>query len=117
MILRVDGVDLLPYLQSADYTVKREDLDGPNAGRTLDGRMHRDFLGGKRKIETKLRPLTPSEWQHLEHSILRNKPWHQVTFDDFGVTTTVKMYHSSFNGTISEIANRRIGATLNFIEE
>ena len=113
----VDGHDLTRYILYNSYADGRNDLDGPNAGRTLDGKMHRDYLGYKRKLEIKFRPLTNSEWQYIEHGVLRGNPWHNVYHDDFGIMATVRMYHSAFSGTVSTITGWRLGAAVNFIEE
>ena len=117
MTLMVDGHDIRRFVQFDQYTVRREDLDGPNAGRTLDGVMHRDYLGGKRNVEVQLVPLTNADWGFLEHTVLRGRPWNQVTFEDFGVTATMKAYHSSFNGVYNSGTARWHGGRLKFIEE
>ena len=117
MILVVDGNDLTPFIQEKQYTVTRSDMDGPNAGRTMDGKMHRDYLDNKRKIEVKFIPLFTSDWAMIEHMVLRGKEWHSVEFEDFGRPATATMYSSAFNGTVSTIDGRRIGAGVNFIEE
>jgi hypothetical protein len=116
MILEVDGVDILPMVQYEGYTVSREDLDGPNAGRTLDGVMHRDYVTSKLNIELQLRPLTKQEWEHLEHDILRGRPEHSVKFEDFGRVYTATMYQSKFNGVINHVTRLRHGGKLKFIE-
>ena len=116
-MLIVDGHDLTEYVMYEGYSNARNDLDGPNAGRTLDGKMHRDYVTYKRKLEIKFRPLTPSEWRYIEHDVLRGKASHTVIHDDFGVTVELVMYKSSFSGTVSSVTGRRIGAAVNFIEE
>jgi hypothetical protein len=116
-MLIVDGHDLLKYVISNNYTVSRTDIDGPNAGMTMDGIQHRDLLRYRRKIEVKFRNLTKAEWENIEHNILRGKEWHTVQFEDFGRPATARMYHSSFKGTISTITGMRTGADVNFIEE
>lgn len=118
MILTIDGFDLLPFVAAGEYTVTRNDLEGPNTGRTMDGILHRDKLAhSPRKIETQLIPLSREEWENIEHNVLRGKTWLTLQFEDFGRIATAKMYSSSFNGTISTITGKRIGATVNFIEE
>lgn len=117
MIFKVDGIDLTEFVAANEYNVERNDLDGPNAGRTMDTTMHRDYLGFKRKIQIKFIPLDKEKWADIEHNILRGKEWHTVEFEDFGQIATAQMYHSSFSGTISTITGKRIGAAVNFIEE
>ena len=113
----VDGHDLTRYVLAGGYAGNRFDLEGRNSGRTMDTKMHRDYLGYKRKLEIRFRPLAKDEWRYIEHDVLRGKPWSMVQHEDFGVTATLKMYHSSHCGTISTISGKRIGAAVNFIEE
>ena len=119
-VLTVDGHDLLPYIFKQSYAVSRNDFEGPNTTRTLDGLLHRDYIGYKRKIEVSFRPLSDTEWRFIEHTVLRGKKDHTVIFDDFGEESTATMYQSSFNGVIYSAAPGipplRIGAAVNFIE-
>ena len=57
----IDGVDFASYLTAGGLRWQRNDLDGANAGRTLDGRMHRDRVATKSKLTVQLRPLTDGE--------------------------------------------------------
>ena len=116
-MLIVDGHDLTRFVVSGGYAVSRNDVDGRNAGRTMDAKMHRDYITFKRKLEIKFRPLSKDEWRYIEHDILRGKPWNMVRHEDFGVDVTLKMMQSSFCGTISTVSGKRIGAAVNFIEE
>lgn len=59
IILKVNNVDLTPYLIS--YKLTRADADGSNAGRTMDGMMHRDRVAIKYRIDAGLKPLTAAQ--------------------------------------------------------
>lgn len=57
MVLKINGVDMLPYIVQKGIKWQRNDLDGPNAGRTMDGTMHRDRIGSKVRIDITCLPL------------------------------------------------------------
>ena len=61
MTFEIDGVNLLPYLAEKGLKWSREDLDGPDVGRTLDGVMHRMRVATKIRLDIVCRPLTDSE--------------------------------------------------------
>lgn len=58
MILRINGTDMMPYIRQKGIKWSRNDLDGPNAGRTLDGIMHRDRIAGKVRLDITCMPLS-----------------------------------------------------------
>ena len=57
MIFKIDGTDILKYVASDGLKYTRSDLDGPNAGRTLDGVMHRDRVASKIRWDVTCHPL------------------------------------------------------------
>lgn len=57
MKLIVNGVDMLPYLEGGGYKITREDSDSPDAGRTMDGTMHRARVTTKFRIDATVLPL------------------------------------------------------------
>lgn len=61
MTFTVNGVNLLPYLAAEGLKWQRNDLDAPDAGRTLDGVMHRSRIASKVTLEITCRPLNTSE--------------------------------------------------------
>lgn len=71
MNLIVNGHDWLPLLTKIGF--KRNDLDGPNAGRTMDGTMYRDRVASKLTLELEFRTLTDTEMKMI----------HEDTKDEF----------------------------------
>lgn len=61
MIFRVGGVDITPYIAFGGLKWSRNDVDGPNAGRTQDGTMQRDRVAIKYRWDITCRPLTATE--------------------------------------------------------
>ena len=62
-------VDITPYIAWQGLTFSRNDVDGPDAGRTMDGRMHRDRVAIKEKMQIKTTLLTKAQISTL-HTLL-----------------------------------------------
>ena len=63
MVLKVNGIDMLPYVAHQGVKWQRNDLDSADAGRTLDGVMHRGRVASKARIDITCRPLRSEEAQ------------------------------------------------------
>lgn len=63
--LKINGTDIMQFVAMGGMKVTRNDIDSSNAGRTLDGTMHRGRVTQKKKIEVKCRPLLQSESEIL----------------------------------------------------
>ena len=61
MVFSIDGVDILPYIAYGGLKWQRSDVDGPNAGRNLEGEMIRDRVAVKIRWDVTCRPLLSSE--------------------------------------------------------
>lgn len=62
MNLIIDGIDLTPYIAFNGYKWQRSDVDGPNAGRSLDkAYLYRDRIATKIRLDITCRPLTTEE--------------------------------------------------------
>ena len=63
--LIINGTDITDYLLGEEngdgYVVTKNDIDSPNAGRTMDGTMYRDRVATKDKIEVNCRLLSMEE--------------------------------------------------------
>lgn len=59
--MRIGGVDVTPYIKYGGVKWTRSDVDGPNAGRDMNGNMIRDYLTTKIRWDISCRPLTQSE--------------------------------------------------------
>lgn len=58
MILRINGVDITPFISQRGIKWQRNDLDGSNAGRTMDGTMHRERVTSKVRLDITCLPLS-----------------------------------------------------------
>ena len=61
MVLKVDGIDMLPYVAHQGLKWQRNDLDSADAGRTMDGVMHRGRVATKIRLDVTCRPLKSEE--------------------------------------------------------
>lgn len=61
MTFAIDGVDITPYIAFGGLKWQRADVDGPNAGRTLDGTMIRDRRAIKIRWDVTCKPLTAQQ--------------------------------------------------------
>lgn len=63
MILKINGVNMLPYIAQKGIKWQRNDLDGENAGRTMDGTMHRERVTSKVRLDITCLPLSSADAQ------------------------------------------------------
>lgn len=61
MRLIINGVDIVPYIAYGGVKWTRNDIDGPEAGRTMDALMHRERVATKIRLDITCKPLTASE--------------------------------------------------------
>lgn len=57
MILKIDGIDIAPFVEERGIKWQRNDIDGSDAGRTMDGTMHRDRITSKIRLDVTCLPL------------------------------------------------------------
>ena len=98
--LRLNGTDIVDYIEEIKWS--DNDLDGPEAGRTLDTVMHRYKLGSKHRADIKLVPLESEKIVPIM-SILKNQYFTCETDmipDSYGGISRT-MYNSTRSGNIS----------------
>lgn len=61
MVFKINGVDMLPYIVQNGIKWQRNDIDGANAGRTMDGTMHRERVTSKVRLDVTCLPLLSEE--------------------------------------------------------
>ena len=69
MTLTVNGVDMLPYIATKGLKWQRNDVEASEAGRTLDGVMHRGRVATKIRMDITCRPMTAAEAQIVLNAI------------------------------------------------
>lgn len=95
MILKINGVDMLPYVAYRGIKWQRSDLDGETAGRTLDGVMHRDRIASKIRLDITCRPLRAAEASTVLNGVLPE--YVSVEYSDpmEGKVVTKEMYSNN----------------------
>lgn len=61
MTLEINGVDITPYISFGGVKWQRSDVDGPSAGRQLNGDAIRDRVATKIRWDITCRPLEADE--------------------------------------------------------
>ena len=93
--LRISGEDILPFIESGGMKWTENDIDSPNAGRTLDGVMHRGKVTSKVKLEIKFLPLDVNEARNIINAVSSEYVTVDTNIDPKKGSTTYKMYNSS----------------------
>lgn len=69
MTLKIDGVDILRYVQQKGIKWQRNDIDSSYAGRTMDGKMHRSRITSKVRLDITCIPLSSEDARILLNAI------------------------------------------------
>lgn len=87
MVLKVNGVNMIPFIAHGGLSWQRSDVDGPNAGRMLNADMQRDRVATKIRWDVICRPVTSAELSKILTSI--QPEYVSVEYTD-PITNTVK---------------------------
>ena len=95
MIFTINGTDVTQYLKFGGIKYKRNDIDGPNAGRGLDGTLIRDRVAQKGRWDCTTYPMPLSKAQEL--LTLINPEWLtlQTDFNTDGALRTYTVYSNN----------------------
>lgn len=94
--ISIDGTDITKYIAYQGVQWKRNDVDGPNAGRTLSGLMIRDRVSTKIRMDITCRPLYSDELRELLNLLMPE--FITVTYDDPMEGVVSKIMYSNNNG-------------------
>ena len=95
MTFTIDGTDMLPYIAYKGLKWSRNDVDGPDAGRTMDGEMQRMRVATKIRLDITCRPLTDTEASTVLNAILPEYVTVVYTDPMAGTTQTKTMYSNN----------------------
>ena len=107
MTFTVNGVDMLPYIAYQGLKWQRSDVEAPDAGRTLDGVMHRGRVATKIRLDVTCRPLTAAEASTVLNAILPE--FVSVTYTDPMSGNVTKTMYSN-NNPASFLMRRKDGS-------
>lgn len=94
-VFNINGTSVLPYVEQGGFKVTRNDIDSSNAGRTLDGTMHRGRVTIKKKIEVKCMPLKQEDSEILLSLIKPEYVTVDYTDPETGQRTGVQFYSNN----------------------
>ena len=63
----IGSTNIISYILEDGLTFEYFDIDAPDAGRTLDGKMHRARVAQKVKITVRCRPLTAAQLSSIQN--------------------------------------------------
>ena len=98
MVFKIDGVNMLPYLVQNGIKWTRSDIDGDDAGRTMDGTMHRDRITSKVRLDVTCLPLSSEEAAVVLNAIMPEFVTVEYT-DPMEGTVTKTMYANNIPAT------------------
>lgn len=100
---KINGIDILPYTEDGGIKWQRNDLDGPNAGRTMDGVMNRDRLGMKIRWDFTERPLRTEYANIVLNAIYPEYVQVETNIDPMFGTYTKTFYSNNIPATCMTI--------------
>ena len=86
---------MLPYTAYQGLKWQRSDIEASDAGRTMDGVMHRGRVATKIRLDVTCRPLTSAEASIVLNAILPE--WVTVTYTDPMSGQVTKTMYSNNN--------------------
>lgn len=86
---------MTPYVAFGGFQWQRGDVESENAGRTLDGILHRGRVGTKIRLDITCRPLTLTETQKVLKAIYPE--WVTVQYTDPMSGVVTKTMYSNNN--------------------
>ena len=96
MVFKINGIDITPYIAKQGVKWTRNDVDGPNTGRSIENAyLVRDRLATKIRLDITCRPLKASETKVLLQAIYPE--YVTVTYTDpmAGGEVTKEMYSNN----------------------
>lgn len=95
-VFAINGTDITPYMNWEGLKYGVNDLDSDEAGRTLDGMMHRSRVATKVRWDVKTKKLTTPQVQTLMQLI--RPEWVDLTCTDLCTgTRTFRAYSNNYS--------------------
>lgn len=93
MTVVIESVNFTSFIRAGEFTWEKNDIDGSDAGRTLDGVMHRHRVASKRKLSFSCKRMTTEQFQSLCAAL--SPEYVQVTYLDPELGMVTKTFYSS----------------------
>lgn len=91
---RINDLDILPLVEAGGLNFELNDVDSPDAGRTLDGDMHRGKVCSKAKYIVKCLPLSTAMIRIVLNELTNEYVTVSTNIDPMEGTVTRTMYNS-----------------------
>lgn len=108
--ITIDGTNITDMIAHQGVQWKRNDVDGPNAGRTMSGLMIRDRVATKIRLDITCRPLTNDQLYTLLNLIYPE--FVSVTYDDPMEGVVTKTMYA--NNNVAKFLFPRPGDTVEY---
>ena len=95
MTLTIDGVDITPFIKYQGFKWTRSDIDGSDAGRTMDGVMQRNRVATKIRLDISCRPMRTAEASRVLSAIMPQFVTVTYTDPQVGGDVTKVMYSNN----------------------
>lgn len=105
-VYKIGTLDITSLILVGKLTWEKNDIDGSDAGRTLDGQMHRKRVASKRKMSITCKRMTTAQLQALAAALAPE--YVDVTFLDPELGVATKTFYSS---QITAVAWATVGET------
>ena len=108
MVLKIDGVDITPYIAAKGIKWQRADMDGSNAGRSINGDLIRDRIAIKWRIDVTCAPLNEEEAAMILRLIEPEFVTVEVTHPRYNNVVTMTMYSNNFPVSVARTRGEEI---------
>ena len=102
MYLKINGTDILPYLVQGGLKWSRNDLESPDAGRTLDGKMWRGRVATKIRLDLTFKEL-PTDQLHRVLKLLQPEFVTAEYYDPLLGNRSVQMYSNNISAALGTV--------------
>lgn len=109
-VMKIDGTDITPYIKYQGVKWTRSDIDGPTAGRSLNGNLIRDRKATKIRWDISCVPLTQSQLATI--LTLIEPEWVTLEYTDIATNTTKTGTFYANNFSVSVVLRRKDGIDL-----
>ena len=110
MVLKIDGIDITPYIAHGGVKWQRSDIDSSESGRSLDGNLMRSRVATKVRLDITCRPLKSQEASVVLTAIM--PVWVTVEYTDPQVGTEVTKTMYANNNPASYLMKNAQGVEL-----
>lgn len=95
MVLKIDGVDMVDYIAYGGFKWQRSDVDGSDAGRDLSGKMRRNRVATKVRLDITCRLLKSEELEVVLTAVMPEYVTVKYYDPQQGIVVTKTMYSNN----------------------